>query len=163
MTKNQQIVWLTVIAAIVVLAGLATFYDLYPGSARTITCDDGARQTIDIRDFVTQYSAYSVEFESRVGDKTEFSGKIDPVQLQSLTEAAQQSNEFRKFLVAGYNGCAISKAQYATFGTRFQTLDGLARQINNLVAEESLDEQEKISLGDLVGRYVELTAGLSGT
>ena len=98
-----------------------------------------------------------------MGDKGEFSGKIDPVQLQSLTEAAQQSNEFRKFLVAGYNACAISKAQYAEFGARFQTLDGLARQIDNLVAKGSLDEQGKQALADLVSRYGEVTAGLGGS
>ena len=81
-----------------------------------IPCDDGPRQRIDIRDFVTQYSAYSVEFESRIGDKVELSGKLDPVQLQALTEATQQSNEFRKFLIAGYNGCAISQQQYGELG-----------------------------------------------
>ena len=60
------------------------------------------------------------------------------------------------------NGCAISKAQYAEFGARFQTLDGLARQIDSLVAKGSLDEQGKQGLADLVSRYGELTAGLGG-
>ncbi len=142
------------------MVALFVFSNLYQSSSRTITCDDGPRQTIDIRDFVIRYSAYSVEFESRIGNKAEFSGKLDPVQLQSLTEAAQQSNEFRKFLVAGYNGCAISKEQYGTFGARFQALDGLALRIDAFSSEVSLDQGGKQKLADLVDQYVELTSGL---
>ena len=75
---------------------------------------------------------YSVEFESRIGDKGELSGKLDPVQLQSLTGSCSAKHEFRKYLVAGYNACAISKQQYGEFGRRFQALDGIARQIDTL-------------------------------
>ena len=160
MTKNQRIVWISGFAAVVVLVAVFVFSDLFQSSSRTIPCDDGPRQTIDIRDFVIQYSAYSVEFESRIGEKVELSGKLDPVKLQSLTEAAQQSNEFRKYLVAGYNACAISKQQYGEFGRRFQALDGIARQIDTLAGSEALDESGRQKLADLVDRYVELTAGL---
>ncbi len=160
MKKNQRIVWPSVVGAVVILAALFVSSDLYQSSSRTITCDDGPRQTIDIRDFVTRYSAYSVEFESRIGNKAEFSGKLDPVQLQSLTEAAQQSNEFRKFLVAGHNACAISREQYGAFGARFQALDGLARRIDAFSAEASMGQGGKQEFADLVDQYVDLTSGL---
>jgi len=160
MNKNQRIVWVSVVAAVVIAVVLYVFYELYRSSSRTVACDDGTRQTIDVRDFVTKYSSYSVEFETRIGNDAAFSGKVDPVRLQSLTEAAQQSNEFRKYLVAGFNSCAISKDQYSNYGARFQALDGLARQIDNLARKESLDEQARQHLANLVTRYVELTAGL---
>lgn len=160
MNKNQRIVWVSGIGAVVVLVALFIFSDLFQSSPGVIPCDDGPRQRIDIRDFVTQYSAYSVEFESRIGDKVELSGKLDPVQLQALTEATQQSNEFRKFLVAGYNGCAISQQQYGELGGRFQALDGLARRIDRLAGNTALDESEKQKLTDLVEQYVRLTGEL---
>jgi len=58
--------------------------------------------------------------------------KLEPTQTQQMSEALQQADEFRKYVVAGYNACAVTKDQYARFGARFQALDALERRIAQL-------------------------------
>jgi hypothetical protein len=159
--ENTKTLWLAGIGAVLVLVLILVGRDLFRASPKTINCDDGSRQTIDIRDFATQYAAYSVQFEATVGDKAKFSGKLDPVQLQQLSESLQHANEFRKFLVAGYNSCAISKAQYGQFGTRFQAMDALSRQIDSVVSKPELAGTDRAKLGDLVKQYVDLSQRLA--
>ena len=127
---------------------------------RDLECDDGPRKTIDIRDFITQYSAYSVELEAAVSDK-KLSAKLNPVQLQQLSESLQHANEFRKFLVAGYNACAVSKKQYTEYGATFQAMDSMSRQINTTLAKPELSAQERTELGNLVKQYVNLSQQLA--
>src|SRR2546427_54 len=121
-TKNTKIVVLAAIAAGVLIVLVLLARDLWL-NPKTITCSDGPRRTIDTRDFNSKYWAYSVEFEASVADKAKFSGKLDPVQLQQLSEAMQSANEFRKYVVHGYNACAIGEARYDQYGSQFQTLD----------------------------------------
>lgn len=160
MTKNVKTVVLVAIAAVIVLVGLWLIRDLIFKTSKEITCDDGPRRTIDIRDFTTQYWAYSVEFEAIVGKKTKFTGKLTPSQVQQLSESLQQANEFRKFLVAGFNACAISKAQYAQYGAKFQVLDALSRQINSLAGQSTLSDSDRTRLSELVQRFIAATQEL---
>lgn len=148
-------VWIVGIAAVVVLAILWVGYDLFLRSSRAIDCPDGRRRTIDTREFATQYVGYAVELEASVGDK-KLAGKLDPKLHQALSEALQQSNEFRKFLVHGYNSCAVSAAQFARHGARFQALGDVARQIDGLARRSDLGEPERRQLEGLVGQYIEL-------
>ena len=69
--------------------------------------------------------------------------------------------EFQKFLVAGYNACAISKVQFAELRTRFEVLDMLSRQINSFVGKPELSESDKASLSDLVNQYIIQTQQLA--
>ena len=135
MFTNTRIISLTVVGAIVLLAVVWVGRDLFLAKSRDIDCDDGRRKTIDLRDFVTQYSGYSIEFETALGDKAKFASKLNPVQLQQLSESLQHANEFRKFLVAGYNSCAVSTQQYTQFGASYEpnTLD--RTELRNLVKQ----------------------------
>jgi hypothetical protein len=164
MTRNAKTVWVVaIVAAVVVLLTLAWFgRDLIQGRAKTITCSDGPRRTIDIRDFVTKHSAYSVELEADIANKAKFSGKVSPIQLQQISESVQSANEFRKYVVAGYDSCAITNAQYALYGARFQALDSLSRQINDLTAKSELSSDEEAQISNLIQQYGEL-AGKLGT
>lgn len=157
MKKNPKTVVIIMAALIVVLL---VGRDLYLRNQKEITCNDGIRRTIDIRDFTTTYWAYSVEFEASMKDKTRLSGKLEPNQLQQLSESLQQAIEFRKFIVAGFNACAITKVQYLQYGATFQTLDDLARQIDNLTNTKILSDADRSTLMNLVQRYIELTKEL---
>ncbi len=121
---------------------------------RSIQCPEGPRQTIDVRDFVVQYSAYSATLEAKLEKQGEFSAKLDPVQLTALNEAAQQAAEFRKLLIVGYNSCAVSTAQFAAAGVRFQVLDGLARQIDQLAHQPNPAAEDRSRLTALVQEYL---------
>ena len=161
MTKNAKTVSLVLIVAGVVLGSVFIARDLLLRRHGVFDCGDGPRRTIDMRDFATEYWAYSVELEASVADKAKISAKLSPVQLQHLSEAMQSANESRKYVVVGYNSCAISKAQYGQHGARFQALDSLAREINQLIGKPSLSQDESAKLAALVDQYGQLAAQLS--
>ena len=56
--------------------------------------------------------------------------------------------------------CGITKAQYGQYGSRFQALDNLAREINELVSKPSLPQEETTKLADLIKRYGDLVRNL---
>ncbi len=151
-----------VTVALAVVAVLYLGRDLILRQGSQILCEEGPRRTIDIRSFEVAYSAYSVAFEAKVTDRGELSGKVDPVQLLALSDAAQQAAEFRKLLVAGYNSCAISSAQFSSAGARFQVLDGLAREIENISRRSDLSGPEKTRLASLAEEYVRHASKLAG-
>ncbi len=156
--KPKRIVIL--IAALILIFILLLARDLYLKTQKEIICDDGIRRTIDIRDFTTTYWAYSIELEATVKDKTRLSGRLKPQQLQSLSESLQQANEIRKFIVAGFNACAITKVQYLHYGAQFQTLDNLGRQIDNLIKSKTISDADRNTLTNLVQQYIQLTKEL---
>ena len=154
MNKHSRTVWIAVSAIAGVVALGYGVYDYMRANRGIVDCGTYSHPRIDIRDFVQRYSAYALELEGELGGQT-FSAVFRPTQLQELTAASQQSNEFRKFVVAGYNGCAITPSQYGDLGTRFQALDGVAQQIQALVAEGA--EADTTTLHRLVEEYVTMT------
>lgn len=157
---SSKTIWLVLIGAVVLLAIVWVGRDLFLSRSGDLECEDGPRKRIDIRDFITQYSGYSVELEAAINDK-KLSAKLNPVQLQQLSESLQNANEFRKFLVAGYNACAVSKKQYTEYGATFQAMDSVSRQVNAISAKPELNEQERTELANLVKQYVNLTQQLA--
>lgn len=160
MTRNAKAVALAAIGTAILLVIVVSARDLILRRHGSFDCGDGPRRTIDIRDFTTQSSAYSVELEANLAEKAKISTKLNPVQLQHLSEAVQQAQEFRKYVVAGYNSCAVTKAHYEQYGTRFQALDSLARRIDELAAKPSLTPEETASLAALVSQYGDLARKL---
>jgi hypothetical protein len=144
------------VAGILVLAALWIVWDLWNRHQRCFDCGDGQRCTIDVREFATQYSAYSLQLEASLKDTAKISVKLDPVQQEKLSEAMQSANEFRKYVVSGFNSCAITKAQYGQFGARFQALESLAREINGLAAQPSRSADDSTKLTALISEYSDL-------
>jgi hypothetical protein len=160
---SKTVFGMAVTLALVIVAALFLGRDLLLRQGSAIQCPDGPRRTIDIRAFEVTYSSYSVAFEAKITDRGELSGKVDPVQLMALSDAAQQAAEFRKLLVAGYNSCAISSAQFSTAGARFQVLDGLAREIDRMSKRPGLSQDERTRLASLAEEYVRHASKLAGT
>jgi hypothetical protein len=160
MTKTNRFV------LFVVLGGIALFALLFIGRdwlllrGSNVPCADGSRRTIDLRSFETEYSAYALKLEAKVSTQGSFSGQLNPVQIQQLSEAAQQAAEFRKWLVASYNACAVTREGYAAAGVRFQTLDGLARRIDALATQAKPTEADRATLARLTAEYVQQAASL---
>ena len=145
---------------VIALAVLWVGWDLWNRHQKCFDCGDGKRCSIDGRQFATQYSAYSLQLEAGLNDKANISLKLDPIQLEKLTEAMQSANEFRKYVVAGFNSCAVSRDQYAQFGKRFQALDSLAREINGLAAQPSRSADDSTRLTTLISDYSDLARQL---
>jgi hypothetical protein len=145
---------------VLALAALWVGWDLWNRHQKSFDCGDGRRYTIDERQFTIQYTAYSLQLEASLKDKSKFSAKLDPVQQEKLTEAMQSANEFRKYVVAGFNSCAVSRDQYAQFGKRFQALDSLAREINGLAAQPSRSADDNARLTTLISGYSDIARQL---
>ena|SRR5258708_7135415 len=160
MAKNAKTVLLALFACTVFLIAAWIGRDIFLRRSNTFNCDDGPRHGIDIRDFATQYSAYSVELEASVAEKATISAKLSPVQLQQLSEAMQNAQEFRKYVVAGSNSCAITKTQYAQLGARFQAFDNLAREIGEITRKATPSTEEQKRLTSLTEQYRELARRL---
>src|SRR5215469_3911806 len=147
---------LAAIAAALVIVAIVVTRDMILRGAREFQCGDGPRRTIDMRDFTTKYSGYSVELEANVQDKAKVSTKLAPVQLQQLTEALQNAQEFRKFVVAGYNSCGKTKMQYSEYGAKFQALDAVAREINQLAGSPTRSPEQDNNVASLIAQFAEL-------
>ena len=156
MTKNTKMISMAAIAAVLIIVVIVVSRDLILRRSQEFQCGDGPRRTIDIRDFTTKYSGYSVELEASVQDKAKVSTIVTPAQLQQLTEALQNTQEFRKFVVAGYNSCGITKARYSEYGAWFQALDEMAREINQLTESPSFSAEQSKGLASLIVQFAEL-------
>lgn len=111
MTKNSKAVATIAIAAVLIAVVLFLARDLFLRQTGIVRCPDGSHPTIDMRDFETQYWAYSAKLEVNVAGKVKVSPQLDPKVLAQVSEALQQAREFRKYLVAGSNAiCAVRGA-----------------------------------------------------
>ena len=156
---------LGLVGCLVVLALIIFGWDLYQKRMVCVACSDGKHCRIDMRDFVTTHSVYSVELEATLGRRKDSSGrlKIDPVQLTSLSESLQRANEFRKYLVAGYNSCAITGAGYERNGRVFQAMDSIAHEINSLAGRANGEGAPDDRLAALISQFGHLARRLGGS
>lgn len=161
MGKNARSVLMAVVVAAALISVGLLARDVWLGQSQERHCPDGIHHTIDLRAFTTAYHTYSAEFEATLGSRR-LSGKVSPQRLQELSEAAQQANEFRKYIVAGFNACAITRAQYFEYGDRYKMLDDLGRRIDGLAPREPLTEADRARLDELIGQYVEVARQLAG-
>jgi hypothetical protein len=158
--KNTQVILVT---AIVAICFLATVWIFRPRQTQVLPeerCSDGPRRLINDTQFATKYWAYSLKVEGTISEKSKASMEIDPKQLQKLSEAMQQANEFRKWLVASYNACAISQAQYATYEMRYQGLDQAARIINETLRSGNSSPNNQARVSAAIRQYTELANSL---
>ncbi|HXU33623.1 MAG TPA: hypothetical protein VN851_23895 [Thermoanaerobaculia bacterium] len=160
MTKSNRFVLFTILGGAALFALLFVGRDWILRRGSEIACADGPRHTIDLRAFETEYSAYALKLEAKVSKRGSFSGQLNPVQVQQLSEAAQQAAEFRKWLVASYNACAVTSEAYTAAGVRFQTLDGLARRIDAIASQPSPSDADRVTLASLTTEYVRQSASL---
>jgi len=158
MSSNTKLVALVVVGA-ALMAILAFFFK--DNLAPAVQCDDGMRNPVNIDNFTTKYWANAAEFEANIAEKGKLSEKLDPTQLQAVSDASQQANKFRKFVVAGFNSCAITKLQYAEFGNHFQQLDSLSRRIVSLAAVPNPTDSDKAGLTRLIDEYVAFSQQLA--
>jgi|GEM_PF-6445640 len=158
MNLNTKAVAPFIVGAILIATLAFIFKD---NLAPAVQCNDGIRKPITIDSFTTKYWAYSAKFEANIAENGKLFGKLDPTQLQAVSDASQQANEFREFVVAGFNRCAITKLQYSEFGSRFQQLDNLSRQIDNLAAVLNPTDKDKAGLSQLIGEYVAFSQQLA--
>ncbi len=144
------------VSGVLLLVIVWSVWDHWSRHHEVLACDDGKRYAIDTRQFDTQYLAYSLKLEASMDDKRKLSLALAPEQQAKLSEAIMSANEFRKFLVAGFDSCAVTKIQYARYGVRFQALDSFAHQIDELSVKATRSPAESASLSTLITRYSDL-------
>ena len=160
MTKNAKTVTTFAIGAFVVVIFVFVARDLWLRGQPIVHCSEGSHPAIDMRDFTTQYWAYSAKLEVTVADKAKVSTQLDPKILTQVSQELQETREFRRYLITGYNSCAITAAQYASLGSKFHALDSLAQEMDSLLSKSSLSQEEKAELVGLVSQYGDLAKQL---
>lgn len=116
------------------LAGGVLAFKWTDRTGDTFDCGDGPRRRTGITDFVTKYSGYSIQFEGEIRDKGKLVTSLGDTQLQQISEAVELRREILKFVIAGYNACAVSRKKFETLIPLFQTMDGLEKRISAVAA-----------------------------
>lgn len=153
---SSKAVALTVIGAAVIVVLVFVIRDFYLRPHAGVNCADGPHPVIDMRDFTTQYWTYSAKLEANIAGKAHASGEIDPKIVAQVSQSLQESNEFRKYVVAGYNSCAITPSEYRQLEAQFKTLENLAQRIDLVMLKPSLSQQDKTLLSALITQYGDL-------
>jgi hypothetical protein len=95
-----------------------------------------------------------------LANKAKVAAVLEPRQFQQLSEAMQQGNEFRKWLVNSYNACAVTPSKYEDYGVKFQGMDDAARNIQEMLDKGIQTDAERETLTGLLNTYVQLVRGL---
>ena len=152
------------VALLVIIAALILTFigrDVWLRRSPSLNCGDGPRRSIDMRDFSTEDFRYTVAIEAEIKGEGKLSAKLTPEEAQKLSEAIQRERDFQRYLVAGYNACAITKQEYAQDGKRFEALNGLAAEIDRLSDKSSLTGPESRELSAAISKYSEIATNLS--
>jgi hypothetical protein len=158
-TRNQ-IRGLSIGAALVAfLAILLAAWNLAVHASRRIECADGTRRTIDLADFRSPDWAYRGAIELKSRDR-ELSARLDPVLLSTLSESAQKARDWRLFLVASYNSCAVSKADYLRLSGRNEELATLERAIDERLRAAASRPADAAELEQLIDHYHQVVLSL---
>jgi hypothetical protein len=160
-SANLRPVLVALIAAVAVVSIVWMFRPHPPHGV--VPCSDGPHQLIDATQFQTQYWSYSLKLEASASNKFKLGGELVPNQLQKLSEALQQGNEIRKWLVNSYNACAVSQSNYQSYGQTFARMDNIARSISQLDNGATPNENSRKELDALVAEYVQLSRELGKT
>lgn len=150
MTKTQKQLFVLgfVTLAVCVVGYLA--WDSSQRNGSTRMCQDGPHGKIDLRDFSTRYSQWSFTFEAEIQSRGKIAAGLNEKQIQQLSEAILQANQFRQYVVAGFNACAITSIQFAQYGAALQAIDSMERQIHQLVIQASRNEKDSSQLDKLI-------------
>lgn len=151
----------TIIAiGVVLLVALYFLLDFWKYRPRTIKCDDGERQTIDYRDIQLQYSANNISLEMEVINKLKVRTELDPQVLQTAFESTQGWDQFLKGLIAGFNSCAVNKADYALILQRYKSMEDTSKNLSKLLQKSTLTQQDVETATQLIKQYSSLSREL---
>lgn len=147
--------YLTIVIVVAVVV-VATLWRLTrkPDPLPEIQCSDGPRRLVDTTQFETKYWAYSVKLETTLSERSKVALELDPKQRQQLSEALQQANEFRKWLVNSYNACAVTNAQYSGYEANYTIMDNLARRIQETTQQGVQTPAQRADTAKLVDEYI---------
>lgn len=155
--------WIAIVAILSVTI-LCIVWIYRPASTtplETVHCADGSSHPVaDATKFATQYWAYSVKLEGSLSNKAKIASTMEPKVLQQLSEAMQQGNAVREWLIISYNACAITQSNYDQYGWNFQKMDTVARNIQGVLDKGVQTDAERRDLSEMVDTYVHLAGGL---
>jgi hypothetical protein len=144
--------FITVISTIL----FAVFYlsiDYLKHRPRTIHCDDGQRETVDYRDLQLKYSSYNISLNVEVMNKLKVRPEIGSKLLQTAYESTQGWDQFLKGLVAGFNSCAISKADYNLALQRYKAMEDISKNLSQRLQKNTLSKQDVEIIRLLIEQY----------
>jgi hypothetical protein len=160
MMKLSVKIVVIIVTGFTLLAVLYLLLDYWKYRPRTIQCDDGERQAIDYRDLQLKYSANKISLEVEVTNKLKLRPEIDPQVLQTAVESTQGWDQFLKGLIVGYNGCAVSKADYALILQRYKSMEDTSKNLSQLLRKSTLTQQDVETAKQLIKQYSSISQEL---
>lgn len=141
-----------------VASAIAALVFLFFGISRamplTRDCGDveGLRPLIRHRIFALEYSRHLASLEATLRE-TRISARLTDAKLQQLLRSLQETTQFRDAIVAGYDGCSVSRGEYVDALKELQTMDTLALEINESLGKPALTENEQTHLRSLIEQF----------
>lgn len=158
--KSSVKIAMIFVAGVVLLVSLYFLLDFWKYRPHTIQCADGERQTIDYRVIQLKYSANKISLEVEVMNKLKLRPEIDPQVLQIAVESTQEWDQFLKGLVAGFNSCAVNKADYALILQRYKRMEDTSKNLSQLLQKSTLTQQDVETATQLIKQYSSLSQEL---
>ena len=154
MNRNQKTVLLALTIATVFVIILALAFTVWKNT-QTVHCDDGSSHPkINAEQFATAYSGYSAKLQAKFNEKSEFGGEIGTQKLQEMSESIQQARLNMQALASGYDACTVTTTEFNSSRDRFQRMEELAREINDIGSHVPLTVSEEARVKQLVQEYI---------
>ena len=112
---------------------------------------------LDTQAFETQYSANTLQLEISMKSKLALTAELGPKQLQKMTEAVQLARLHLQSLADGYNACVVSQSEFNDSRNRFQRMEAIAGEINQITSRRSLTADDQKHIAKLIDDYITLS------
>jgi hypothetical protein len=154
MDRNQKTVFLGGLLTVILLAlGSYIFFRLK--STDVVHCPDGTTHPkMDAAGFATEYTGYSAKLQAKLNEKGDFSAELGTQKLQEMSEAMQQARLHMQSLAEGYNACAVDPSEFNDARNRYQRMEDIARQINEISSHIPLKTEDEVRLKQLIDEYI---------
>jgi len=155
MDRNQKAVFLGGLLTVILLV-LSGYIFVYFRSTSVVHCPDGTTHPkMDAAGFATEYTGYSVAVQAKLNEKGELTAELGIQKLQEMSEAIQQARLHMQSLADGYNACAVDPSEFNDARNRYQRMEDIARQINEISSHTPLKKEDGPLLKQLIDEYIQ--------
>jgi len=157
MDRNQKTVFLTLLGTVVLLVA-ASFAYFISKREGVVHCPDGSSHgRMNADQFETRYTGYSAKLQAKLSEKNDFAAEFGTQKLQEMSEALQLARLHLQALVAGYDVCAVDEKEFNNARNRYQQMEDIAHEVNDLSSHAPLTIAEETRVKQLIEEYIRLS------
>ena len=154
MDRNSKTVMLAALGTVILLVLVGCVY-AYWRETMVVRCSDGTTHPrMNTRAFETRYTGYTAKIEAQIEQKGSFDASVGSQKLQEMTDAIQQARLHMQALADGYNACAVDVSEFNDAKNRYQRMEDIAREVNELSSHRPLQNADQDRIRKLVDEYI---------